>query len=210
MGADGRVFSQHARTLNVSLGGALLCGIEHELKIGDTVGVRHGENKVRCKVVWAVNTQSTKKIQVGVQLLNKYECPWTALLPKAEGSVSISAQNRRRFERHKISVVIALHDERVTIPIGVTATDISPSGCYVETLCPSSIGTGFKVDLCIAEQKITTQALVRSIDPGLGMGIEFIGLKPEVQQRFQEYLRAMDPWASSIERHDPGPRNAHR
>src|SRR5262249_3609047 len=117
MGADGRAFSQHARALNISMGGALLSGIEHELKIGDTIGVRHGENKVRCRVVWSVNTQSPKKIQVGVQLLSKRECPWTLLLPKAEGSMSLSAQNRRRWERHKISVVIVLHNERLTIPM---------------------------------------------------------------------------------------------
>jgi hypothetical protein len=51
MGADGRVFSQPARTGNVSIGGALLSGIEHDLKIGDTIGVQHGEKKARCKVV---------------------------------------------------------------------------------------------------------------------------------------------------------------
>jgi hypothetical protein len=208
MGADGRVFSQNARALNVSMGGALLSGIEPELEIGDTIGVRHGENKVRCKVVWFVNTQSAKKIQVGVQLLSKHECPWTALLPKAEGAVSISPQSRRRWERHKISVAIALHNEGMTTPMRVTATDISASGCYVETISPSPIGTGFKVDLCIAEEKITTHAFVRSIDPRFGMGIEFIGLNPEVQLRFQEYLKAMNPWACSIERHNPGPRNA--
>ena len=68
MGANGRVFSQPARTRNVSAGGALLSGIEHDLKIGDTVGVQCGEKKARCKVVWAINTGSMQKIQVGVQL----------------------------------------------------------------------------------------------------------------------------------------------
>jgi len=51
MGADGRAFSQRARARNISAGGALLCGIEHELKIGDTIGVKAGEKKARCKVV---------------------------------------------------------------------------------------------------------------------------------------------------------------
>ena len=193
MGADGCVFSQHARALNVSMGGALLSGIEHELTIGDTIGVQLGEKKVRCRVVWAVNTQSTKRIQVGVQLLSKHECPWAASLPRTKAAKSTSVQNRRRWERHKISVVIALHCDQATVPMRVTATDISASGCYVETVLAASIGTGFKVDLRIAEEKITTRAFVRSIDPGLGMGIEFIGLKPEVQQRFQEHLKGMNP-----------------
>jgi hypothetical protein len=198
MGADGRVFAQSARTRNVSIGGALLSGIEQDLKIGDTIGVQRGEKKARCKVVWAINTESIQKIQVGVQLLRKYECPWTAELPKAEDAASVSPQSRRRWERHKISVVLALHDERVTTPMRLTATDISASGCYVETISPLPIGTSLKVDLWIASEKITTRSFVRTSDPGLGMGIEFMGLKPEDQQRFQEYLKALDPWGCSI------------
>ena len=43
MGADGRAFSQCARAHNISAGGALLCDIEHDLNIGDTIGVQAGE-----------------------------------------------------------------------------------------------------------------------------------------------------------------------
>lgn len=199
MAADGRVFSQHARARNVSTGGALLSEIERELKIGDTIGVQRGEKKARCRVVWALNTRSVQKIHVGVQLLNAQECPWTALLPKAEGSAAISPEKRRRWERHKILVVIAIY-QRSAAPMRVTATDISAAGCYVETISPFSIGTGLTVDLCFAGESITTPAFVRTSDPGVGMGIEFVGLKPAEQQRFQEYLKAMNPWAHSIER----------
>jgi hypothetical protein len=205
MGVDGRVFSQPARTRNVSAGGALLSGIEQDLKIGDTIGVQRGEKKVRCKVVWAINTESMEKIQVGVQLLSKQECPWTAEVPKAEAATLVSVQNCRRWERHKISVVLALHDGRATTPMRLTATDISGSGCYVETIFPLSIGTSLKVDLSIESEQVTTRSFVRTSDPGLGMGIEFIGLKPEEQQRFQEYLKALNPWGCSIERQDSTP-----
>ena len=81
----------------------------------------------------------------------------------------------------------------------LTATDISASGCYVETIFHLSIGTSLKVDLWVASEKLTTRSFVRSSDPGLGMGIDFIGLKPEDQQRFQEYLKALNPWSCSIE-----------
>jgi PilZ domain len=81
----------------------------------------------------------------------------------------------------------------------VAGTDISASGCYVETLSHFSIGTSLEVDLCIGSEKITTCSFVRTSDPGLGMGIEFLGLKPEDQKRFQEYLKALNPWGCSIE-----------
>jgi len=199
MGADGRAFSQHARAHNISARGALLCGIEHDLEIGDTIGVQAGENKARCKVVWAMNTRSDQKIQVGVQIVSKLECPWTALLPRSEGGVPMVAPGRRRWERHKITILIALYDERTSVPIRVTATDISGSGCYVETLSPFPIGTGLGAELWIGSEKVMTRALVRTSDPRVGMGIEFVGLKSEDQRRFQAYLQAKDPYGCSID-----------
>src|SRR6266567_1364492 len=105
MGADGRAFSQHARAHNISAGGALLCEIEHELKIGDTIGVQRGDHKARCRVVWATNTRSAQKIQVGVQLLSKVECPWIASLRPNEEDALRAIPGRRRWERHKINIL---------------------------------------------------------------------------------------------------------
>jgi hypothetical protein len=197
MGADGRAFTQHARAQNISAEGALLCGIEHDLKVGEIIGVRAGEKKARCKVVWVTNTRSVQKIQVGVQLVSTLECPWAPLLPKQD--VPLVAPGRRRWERHKITILLALYDERTRAPIRITATDVSGSGCYVETLSPFPIGSGLGAELWIGPEKVTTRAVVRTSDPRVGMGIEFVGLKTEVQQRFQAYLHAKDPVGCSIE-----------
>ena len=199
MSADGRVFSQKARACNISGGGALISGLERDLRVGDTIAVRRGEQKARCKVVWTRNTMSAEGIRVGVQLLRRDECPWTSLLPQSAGNVSVVASGQRRWERHKISMLIALHDDRSLLPSRVTATDISASGCYVETNSPWPVGTGVNCDLWMGEKKITTRVIVRTCDPGLGMGIEFVGLKAEDQQRFQGYLNAINPWRRSIQ-----------
>lgn len=203
MGADSRAFLQHAHARNISSGGALLSGIERDLKIGETIGVQYGEKKARCKVVWASKTSALQKIQVGVKLLRKLECPWTAALLTVERPGPIASQSRRKWNRHKISFLIELQNERVNMPMRVSATDISANGCYVEAIVPLSVGTSLKVDLWIASEKITTRSIVRASDPGVGMGIEFVGLKSEERQRFQGYLDALDPWSSSIERHNP-------
>lgn len=197
MGADGKAFSQQARVCNISPGGALISELQQELKIGDTIGVQYGGHKARCRVVWTSDTNSAERIRAGVELLQEKDCPWAALLA---GSAPISPPGQRRWPRHKISVLIALHDEWSRVPMRVTATDISACGCYVETILPGDIGTRFNADLWIGEEKLTTPVLVRTRDPGVGMGIEFVGLKPEDQQRFQGYLQAMDPWGCSIER----------
>ena len=195
MGADGCAFYQRARANNISAGGALLCEIEHDLKIGDTIGVQAGEKKTRCKVVWATNTRSAQKIKVGVQLVSKLECPWAALLPRNEDDApNCGSQAVRRWKRHKITILIALYDERTSVPIRLTATDISGSGCNVETLSPFPVGTGMSAELWLGPEKVMTRALVRTSDPRVGMGIEFVGLKTEDQRRFQAYLEAEDPF----------------
>ena len=200
MAADGRPFSQHARTHNISASGALLCNIERELKIGDTIGVRVGQKKTRCKVVWAKNTGLLQKIQVGVQLVSKPDCPWMIFLPQSKQEATV-APSRRKWGRHKIAFPITLHDERS--PVRVTATDISGSGCYVEMLSPFPVGTGLVAELWIGAERVITRALVRTCDPRVGMGIEFVGLKTEGQLRFQDHLQAIDPFSCSIEHRNP-------
>jgi hypothetical protein len=204
--ANGRAFSQPARAQNISASGALLCEIEHDLKIGDTIGVQTSQKKTRCKVVWARNTRSIQKIQVGVQLLSKLECPWIDFLPKSNQDAAMSAPGCRRWARHKIGFAIALHDERTLLRL--TATDISGRGCYVEMLSPFPIGTGLGAELWIGTERVTTRALVRTCDPRVGMGIEFVGLKAEDQRRFQDYLQAINPFGCSIEYQNPRSRKA--
>ena len=206
MGADGHVFSQRARTRNLSASGALLCNIDRELTIGDTIAVQVGQKKARCKVVWARHTGSIQNNQVGVQLLSKPECPWIIFLPKPDRQEPTVAPGCRRWARHKIGFPITLNNEGT--PVRVTATDISGSGCYVEMLSPFPIGTSLVADLWLGAEKVTTRALVRTCDPRVGMGIEFIGLKTEDQRRFQDHLRAIDPFNCSIEHQNPRSRRA--
>ncbi len=197
MAADGHAFSQHARTHNISASGALLCEIERDLKIGDTIGVQVGQQKTRCKVIWTRNTRSLHKIQVGVQLLSKPDCPWVTFLLKTNSQEPTAAPGRRRWARHKIDFPITLYDERT--PVRITATDISGSGCYVEMLSPFPIGTGLGAELWMGAERVRTRALVRTCDPRVGMGIEFVGLNTEDQRRLHDHLQAIDPFSCSIE-----------
>jgi hypothetical protein len=197
MGADGRGFSQQAQARNISNNGALLCGFERDLKVGETIGLQHGEQKVRCQIVWVSNTGSVQKIQAGVKLLSGMVCPWRAEL---QAAADVSTQNVRRWNRHKISVAVELSGKEAKAPMRVKATDISAGGCYVEIGVPFPVGTTLSASLWIASDKLTSTSIVRSSDLGVGMGIEFVGLTANQRQRFQGYLESLDPWASSISR----------
>lgn len=195
IGADNQPFHQNANAQNVSITGACICGLEHELKVGDVIGVQYENKKARCKVVWVMEASGLKKVQVGVQLVVDQECPWISQLPpemRANQPASVP-DNRRRFLRHKISFPLEFRDERVNTPMRVNATDISGNGCYVETVMPLAVSTSLKVDLWIDQEHVSTTATVRTRDPGVGMGIEFTGLPDDTKKRFQAHLDKLDP-----------------
>ncbi|MFZ0815940.1 MAG: PilZ domain-containing protein [Candidatus Sulfotelmatobacter sp.] len=203
MGANDQPFHQNATAQNVSVTGACITGLEQGLKVGDVIGVQFEIRKARCKVIWVMEGNGLKKLQIGVQLVADQECPWLSELPvdmRAAAQVP-SEDNRRRFQRHKISFPLEFRDERVNTPMRVNATDISGNGCYVEVAMPLAISTVLKVDYWIDQERVTSTATVRTRDPGVGMGIEFTGMPDETKKRFQAHLDKLDPGISK-----PGPK----
>jgi hypothetical protein len=202
MGADNQPFHQNATAQNVSATGACINGLEHELKVGDVIGVQYETKKARCKVIWVVDAGGLKRTQVGVQLVVDQECPWLAQLPPEVRSnmPTYTPDNRRQFLRHKISFPLEFRDERVNTPMRVNATDISGNGCYVETVMPLPVGTMLRVDFWIDQERMSATATVRTRDPGVGMGIELTGATEDVKQRFQSHLDKLDPGIQAHQR----------
>jgi hypothetical protein len=199
MGSNNQPFFQNAMAQNVSATGACLYGIEPELKVGDVIGVQYETRKARCKVVWVVDAGALKKTQVGVELVADQDCPWVAVLPagmKPNERAQLRPDNRRKFARHRISYPLELRDERVNTPLRVNATDVSGNGCYVETVMPLPVGTALRVDLWIEQERLSPTAVVRTRDPGVGMGIEFTGLPEDSKKRFQAHLDKLNPGMS--------------
>jgi hypothetical protein len=193
MTAAGQTFNQTVHLHNISISGALLSGLDHEPKVGDVIGVQFKDRKSRCRVVWVMNTNSPQKMQAGVELVADQDCPWKSELPDSHQASATEPDNRRRYARHRISFPVEVRDERVNTPMRVNATDVSGSGCYVETILPLAIRTTLRVDFWIDSDHISTSAVVRTSDPGVGMGVEFIGLTPDRQQRLQTHLEKIDP-----------------
>ena len=202
MRADGRPFFQNAHAGNISNHGAKLSGIEHPLAPGDTIGVQLADKKARFKVVWVIPAGHLERTQAGVQILEGQQCPWAQEMAKAENTTAHEnaspSDNRRRSERGKVPFPIEIRDERGRgAPMRTQATDISGRGCYVETLLPLSLGTALSITFWLDSEKITTAAVVRTCDGGVGMGIEFTGLADATQQRLQRLIEKMNKDAHS-------------
>jgi hypothetical protein len=198
MGANDQPFHQNAVAQNVSCTGACICGLEHELKVGDIIGVQYDKKKARCKVIWVMEGGGIKKVQIGVQLVADQECPWISELPvEIRANLPVAdTDNRRRYQRHKVSFPLEFRDERVNTPMRVNATDVSGNGCYVETVMPLAVSTALRLEFWIDQERVSTSAVVRTRDPGVGMGIEFTGMTEETKARFQAHLDKQDPGIS--------------
>lgn len=199
MGANGRPFFQNVYARNLSFQGALLSGIDYPLTPGDTIGIQLGDKKARFRVVTAHDAGLPQKIQAEVELLNGQECPWkehVVALPPVPGIKPVARpnpNNKRRFDRHKIPFPIEIRDDRGGgAPMQTSASDISGRGCYVESLVPLPLGTPLSITFWLESDKVVTPGLVRTSDPGVGMGIEFTGLTPDVQQRLQQQLETLE------------------
>lgn len=202
MSASGKTFNQHIQARNISSSGALFSGLEHELKVGDVIGVQYLDRKSRCKVMWVMDTGPLQKFEAGVQIVSDQDCPWKNELSPDQIAPPPEPNNRRRFRRHRISFPLEMRDEHVKTPMRVNATDVSGNGCYVESVLPLAIGTTLRVEFWIESEKNSTSAVVRTSDPGVGMGIEFIGLTPEAKQQLQSHLERVDPLTANVFQRD--------
>jgi hypothetical protein len=76
----GERFAQEAHARDLSLSGALLSGIDAELRSGDVVGILYGSRKARFRVVWVRYDEAGDKMQVAVHRIEPDVCPWRELL----------------------------------------------------------------------------------------------------------------------------------
>jgi len=85
-------FLQEARAREISLSGALLSGLDSELRSGDVIGILYAGKKARYRVVWVRQSGTSHKVQAVVHRFTTDECPWKDLLAEedttAENTIS--------------------------------------------------------------------------------------------------------------------------
>ena len=81
----GERFLQEAQVRDISFNGALLSGIEADLRCGDVIGLLYLSRKARYRVVWVRYDDMGEKIQAAIHRMEADPCPWDELL-KAESA----------------------------------------------------------------------------------------------------------------------------
>ncbi len=89
----GERFLQEARASEISLSGALLSGLEAELRSGDVIGILYRGRKARYRVVWVRYSDVARKIQAAVHRFAPDVCPWQDLLLEDSSTTPAEAKN---------------------------------------------------------------------------------------------------------------------
>ncbi|HET7208833.1 MAG TPA: hypothetical protein VFI95_19805 [Terriglobales bacterium] len=77
---QGAWFTQYALAHDISRQGALLIGLEHQLRCGDMILVQYGSLKARFRIVWLRDSEGPYLVRAAVQRLQRDHCPWEDVL----------------------------------------------------------------------------------------------------------------------------------
>ena len=80
----GERFLEEARARDISLSGALLTGLDLDLRSGDVIGILYAGRRARYRVVWTRYDATGEKMQVAVHRVEADPCPWLDLLASEE------------------------------------------------------------------------------------------------------------------------------
>jgi c-di-GMP-binding flagellar brake protein YcgR len=109
------------------------------------------------------------------------------------GSRGISVRDRRYAIRFPFAADVSLIDlESGARSEGVTS-DISFGGCFVCAAKPLSLKSRVRVTMVRREQKVEALAVVRTVKPKIGMGLEFLDVE-------QSSYSVLERWIEQIKR----------
>lgn len=201
--AAGEVFSEHVFAVDISRHGARVSGVHAQVKVGEIIGVTHGQNKGRFVVQWVGQPGTGNAGMLGLSSLTPEKNIWEVAMPASPIDVyrpkttsgafgaQSSGSERRQHPRLKCLNSVQLVPEGQTAPIWGKAIDLSIGGCFVEMSMPLPKGTRLKIAIWVREDKLWATGKVVSSRPGFGIGIQFTKISPQDAQQLAEFLKSI-------------------
>lgn len=110
---------------------------------------------------------------------------------RAGRSVALGIRDRRFAIRYPFDADVQLLDLETGSRTSGTTTDISFGGCFVRGNRPLPPSTRVRLWLTKNKKTVEVLARVRSVKPGLGMGVEFVDLDPVAYAILQGWFDAL-------------------
>jgi len=224
MDLSGKPFVQHARTVNASSVGARLIGIDC-VREGEVISLQHENQKARCKVIW-VGRDAAKSRQIGIQVVEpdkrlfgaKLKAPAVQTTQSASrftgfaGAAPAVQQARRTMpeptgtrraqQRFHCTGGIEMRRNESAPPVFGNLSDLSLTGCYVETVSTLPVGSEILFMLRIRESVVRGRAQVKTSNHAVGLGLIFTQLSREDQGKL-EYILSVLSGSLDLKTDDP-------
>ncbi len=98
---------------------------------------------------------------------------------------------RRKYPRTQAAVQIEFCPAGAAAATHTHTPDLSMGGCYVEMNFTLQVGTKLDLTLWLADEKITTKAIVVTHHPYFGNGIQFVELSQTDQSKLKRFLNSL-------------------
>ena len=98
---------------------------------------------------------------------------------------------RRNSMRQAVSASAELIESRSRTRLAGRATDLSPGGCYVDTVSPFPVGTTVHLRLTSEGRMVQAQARVLYATSGMGMGLAFTNVDSKSAAILADWLREL-------------------
>jgi hypothetical protein len=202
----GKLFVQNARTLDATRFGARLIGVDC-VREGEVIGLQHGGNKARFKVVWAGRENTPKAGQIGIHCMESEKpifirepaAPLTNPEPPRVTLPQLGFEDnrrlrpprrdmpasRRRHPRYPCSGGVELRQQDGGQPAWGNLSDVSLTGCYIETASTFPEGSMVSLHIRTHDLDIRGRAVVKASHHTVGMGLAFLHLGAEDQQNLE-------------------------
>jgi hypothetical protein len=213
MDVYGKPFVQHARTVNATSVGARLIGIDC-VREGEVISLQHDNQKARCKVIW-VGRDAAKSRQIGVHVVEpdkklfggKLKPPavqtvqfnsrfigGTGAAPAvqhARRSMPDTSGTRRGQQRFHCTGGVEMRRNEGAPPVFGNLSDLSLTGCYVETVSTLPVGAEILFMLRVRDNLVRGRAQVKTSHHAVGLGLVFMHLSKEDEQKLESILAAL-------------------
>lgn len=220
----GKPFVQHARTVNATSVGARLIGIDC-VREGEVISLQHENQKARCKVVW-VGRDAAKSRQIGIQVVEPDKKLFGAKLKSPALQTTQSASSftgfagaaqavrqarrpmpeptgtRRAQQRFHCTGGVEMRRSEGAPPVFGNLSDLSLSGCYVETVSTLPVGSEILFMLRVRESVVRGRAQVKISNHAVGLGLVFTQIGKEDQGKL-EYILSLLSGSLDLSTDDP-------
>jgi hypothetical protein len=194
---SGKPFSIKAETVDVSVTGVRLRGVDQFQFPGQTIGLESEGKKSRFLVKWVGRKGSANEGHIGLKNVDPanqiWDMPQVRQLrdnfspPKAHDLLRDNQvlkwfewrNDRRLFRRLPTRAGAKVVYPGIKNEGWGICSDISTTGCFIETMWPLAVDTRLDVVLRLNGREVRARAVVRSAKPQWGMGLEFIKISDE-------------------------------